>query len=511
MLSLFTFFYMPLPVPFTNLSQALTNDKFGPLADLAQPVGDGHQDASNAEDTLHYKVFCVAWAFSVLFHMAQSRIFTTELHYALLTLAAIALILKPDSMLRLLALISLQLYEGVVRLPYVPNHWVFAMLVNFTMLQALLYLVIKTRSLHINRAVFLRTFAPVVRVQVILLYSFVVLHKLNWGFLNSNVSCAAVLLKTQHLDGLLPVSDTLLAANIYLTLLIEALIPLLLVFRKTRNAGLLVALGFHFILAFNSLNGFYDFSGMIFAAYILFTRNSFSTTAYSALKWASRQRERLNGQLAQFSFRSVATLLALFMLALGTVMFLGAKSRDYFRIVWAVYSGLFILIWLLSLRGKTDSPMATAYFTMPHMAFMIWPIVLILNGLCPYLGLKTEASYAMFSNLRTEGGLTNHLFIPISVQVFGYQKDLVEVLSSSDPKLQKLADEQMLLPFFHFKNHIASAKPAQVVYLRNGVRHSFSLASALPSDELLQRSPFVARKLMGFRPISKREPQPCQH
>ncbi|MBF9236508.1 hypothetical protein I2I05_03780 [Hymenobacter sp. BT683] len=465
---------------------------------------------SRAADYRRYQVFCVAWAASVLFHMAQSRLFTTELHYALLTGAAIALMLRPASMLRLSALMALQLYEGLVRLPYVPNHWVFAIFINLTILQAYFYLAFQRRSLRVDKAELIRTFAPVVRVEVIILYLVVVLHKLNWGFLAPDVSCAALLLKAQNLDGVLPVPPAFATYNIYFTLAVETLIPVLLMFRRTRNAGLLLGVVFHFIIAFNSLNGFYDFSGMIFAAYLLFASYSFSDTVVAFYHRLAQQRGRIRERLAPFNFRNVAGLAALFFTGLLLVAVLTTRSKDYFRVVWALYGAVFILLFLFSLR-RSSQLTANTGLRLPGAAFLLVPVLVLVNGLTPYLGLKTETAYAMFSNLRTEGGVTNHLFIPVSTQVFGYQKDMVEIVSSSDPELQKIARRNQIIPYFQFKNHVAIARPAQVDYLRNGTRHSFTRAAAAPTDDLLHRSSFLMRKLMLFRAVAKAEPQPCEH
>jgi hypothetical protein len=63
--------------------------------------------------------------------------------------------------------------------------------------------------------------------------------------------------------------------------------------------------------------------------------------------------------------------------------------------------------------------------------------LLVLNSLSPYLGLKTESSFTMFSNLKTEGPYWNHAFIPEAVKVFPYQDQLVRVTDSNDPVLER--------------------------------------------------------------------------
>jgi hypothetical protein len=118
----------------------------------------------------------------------------------------------------------------------------------------------------------------------------------------------------------------------------------------------------------------------------------------------------------------------------------------------------------------------------------------------------------MFSNLRTEGGISNHYLIPASFQVFDYQKDLVEVVSSTDPILNKIAEKNKLMVYFTFKNLVAMRRPQRVEYLLNGQKkvYDFEIAKAT-NDPLLQKNSLLIRKLFSFRLISKFDPQPCAH
>ncbi|UOR06566.1 hypothetical protein MUN82_05580 [Hymenobacter aerilatus] len=467
-------------------------------------------DAAAAADTTRYAVFCALWAIATLFHMAQSRLYTTQLHYLLLTLAALAVLSKPSSIVRLLVLIGLQLYEVFSRLPDISNHWLFTTFVNLTILQALVWTAFKERRLSVDRAALLRAFAPAVRLELLILYFFVVLHKLNWAFLSPSASCAAMLYKAQHAEALLPDSPALILANIYLTLAIETLIPVLLIFRKTRNIGLVIGLFFHCIIAFNSYNGFYDFSSMIFATYFLFTSYSFITTLHQFRNNLLSFWHAVKQRFSQFTFSHIALWVILAVVLLGSIKLFGKVFTDYFRLVWGAYSFMYILLLLFSLY-KARQYFPTRLFSPSHALFLLFPLLVFLNGISPYLGLKTESSFAMFSNLRTEGGITNHLFIPVSAQVFDFQKDMIEVVASSDAELQRVADEGKLITFFQFKNRVADARPARVEYLRNGQRRTFALATASPNDELLHKSPSLLRKFMRFRMINKVDPQPCQH
>lgn len=464
----------------------------------------------SATDATRYAIFCALWAIATLFHMAQSRIYTSQLEYVLLTLAALAVLSKPSSIIRLLMLIALQLYEVFFRLPAISNHWLFTTFVNLTILQALLWVVIKQGSLRVEGAALLKTFAPAVRLELLVLYFFVVLHKLNWAFFSPDVSCAAVLYKAQHAEALLPNSPAFILANIYLTIIIESLIPLLLIFRRTRATGLGIGLIFHCIIAFNSYNGFYDFSAMVFAAYFLFTGYTFSDTVQQFYRKISHAWQGFKNRFSRFTLPHVVFWVALSILLLGSIRILTSTIPDYFQVLWGIYSFLYIILFLLSVYNARPYYPARV-FTLPNAAFCALPLLVFFNGICPYIGLKTESSFAMFSNLRTEGGITNHFFIPVSAQIFDFQKDMIEVVASSDAELQKFADDGKLVTFFQFKNRIADVRPARVEYIRQGQHRTFTLATASPNDELLHKSSPLLRKLLRFRLINKVDPQPCQH
>ncbi len=157
-------------------------------------------------------------------------------------------------------------------------------------------------------------------------------------------------------------------------------------------------------------------------------------------------------------------------------------------------------------QTQTDS----LSFGLPHPVFYVLPVVVFLNGLSPYIGLKTENSFAMFSNLRTEGGISNHYIIPASFQIFNFQKDMVEIVSSSDRMLQGIAEKNKIMVYFDFKNYVAHVKPDRIEYIRNGKHHTFSLKEISPNNELLVKDRILV-KLLRFRNVSKNDPQPCSH
>ncbi len=120
----------------------------------------------------------------------------------------------------------------------------------------------------------------------------------------------------------------------------------------------------------------------------------------------------------------------------------------------------------------------------------------------------------MYSNLRTEAGVTNHLLIPRPLELFDYQTDLVTIASSSDPKLAELARKGFPVPFQALRQRVweaatAGAQGIALVYRRGEREITTSQAELDP--ELAAEPSFVERKLVGFRPILPMHANRCSH
>jgi hypothetical protein len=277
----------------------------------------------------------------------------------------------------------------------------------------------------------------------------------------------------------------------------------------------LLGVVFHFILAYSSYNAFFDFSSMVFALYALFISPRFFVTLVDAGR-------KLKGVLSRevppaFSPARLLLLLGVWLAGMVAVLLITRRLyvpvSYYWYAFWTGYGLLCIasLGWFMRTKAGRDAHETGSFsLSVPGAFFLLVPVLVFLNGLSPYLGLKTENSFSMFSNLRTEGNVTNHYLVPASFQVFDYQKDVVEIISSTDSVLQEAAAENKVWVFFEFKNYVAKRKPARVTYLRNGQRQEFVLRAAAPGDPLLTRD-LLLGKLLRFRPFRKTEPQPCEH
>jgi hypothetical protein len=456
-------------------------------------------------DSSAFRNFAIVWAMASLFHMAHSGLFDTRLNLALLTIAALYVLFRP-SISGFIALVLLQLLDVVFRMPNVTNHWLFTALVNLTILHCVLYAVYKKRSFDVDETEVYNTFAPVARIEVLILYGWAVFHKFNSGFFSPEVSCATELLKAQHLNGIISLFPQITFFNAYFTIVVELAILAMLPFHRTRNAGILLGFIFHLVLSYSSYNAFFDFTSMIIAAYFLFTNHDFNSRVD---QWKENIRLAVKSFFKKYSFRKlmIACLSVLAVLAIVSVLNKILKDFRLFHLYffWTLYGLTLTYILARFLFVKNQRVDTQKPFALRSKSFLILPLIVFLNGASPYLGLKTENSYAMFSNLRTEGGITNHYIVPASLQVFGYQSDMVEIVSSSDVKLHRLAEQHQLMVLFEFKNHLQKYRPEEVTYRLNGELHLFRKTGELnPNHVLLSR-------LMKFRTISKYEPQPCAH
>jgi hypothetical protein len=185
-----------------------------------------------------------------------------------------------------------------------------------------------------------------------------------------------------------------------------------------------------------------------------------------------------------------------------------------FEAAWWVYAPLLLALLLLALRAvRPRWPSARQLFSHPAPALVVVPILVLLNGVAPYLGLKTETAVSMFSNLRTEQG-SNHFLVRRTADLAGLQGDLVRIESSRDPELRLVAARGYLLPLFELRAYVQERArigdpDVALTSVRAGRRRS--VASAGRDPELAARAPFLARALIAFRPVSAGPGSPCRH
>lgn len=478
----------------------------------APPAGDPTPPGDAA--TANLDVIALTLAGAVFFHQAKGgRLVDVRPHDLALTLAAVWTMLRPSSAARLFVLAAVQVACVAIDLPWVTNHWIFLTLVNLTLLLCLLSAWRPGGSgAGLVRGA-LGAAVPAVRVEVVLLYFFVTLAKLNPAFFDPRLSAAGEMYRWLALKLHAPIDgDAARVAIAVLTVVIEGAIPLLLIVRRTRDFGILFALAFHLILG---VNGYYDFSAAALALYAFFLPADLPERlgrVGERLPRLSRSGRAL-GRLASHPAAFPVLAAGVVGLAVAGRYVPGLKRPAYlaFNLAWLVYyvglGLLYALAWRLG-EGRPDHR-PIRYRPLRNPLVLAGPLLVLLNGLCPYLGLKTGNSFAMFSNLQTEGDQWNHLVLPRAMRVFPYQDELVTIVESSDPYLQRLQRERTRLVYPHLRLHLDGHPEASLTYERGGRRYVVPRVGDDP--ELSRRPPYWLRKLFLFRAVPPPERNALQH
>jgi hypothetical protein len=447
--------------------------------------------AQGAKDVL--VLFSFLWGASVLFHLGSYNLWAEN---RLEVLAAFWVMLRPGSTLALAVLASLQISQAIPVTPRTPNHALFAALLCTAILGGVALVMLKARRVSVDRAALFRTIGPPIRLSLIVLYGFAVFHKLNSDWFDARVSCGREFYAEQR-DAFpwLPDSDLMVHVGIYSSLGFELIIPLLLAFRRTRHVGILVGALFHWVLATNPNGSFYNFSSMLFAVFMLFAAPAFIT---DAANWLGRSR-------VQIASWAIAAGLAGYVLAAYPSFYGDALwSKTIGRTFWYPYgTGLMALFAVLLVRRRELARGEPMTFRLAQPALAAVPLLVFLNGLAPHIGLQTATTWAMFSNLRTEGARSNHWLIPASLQIFDYQRDSVRIVASSDPYLDSI--KTRMVPYVELRRR----PEASVTYVRRGTTVRFKRIADDPA--YAGAVPFPLAQLGSFRPWDRAMQQECRH
>lgn len=338
-------------------------------------------------------------------------------------------ILRPSSVFRYALLCSVGASVILSRLPTVPNHWLLELAVFLGSL-----LVLSVARGPKQRLFGLRV---LLWASILSLYAWAFVHKLNSGFLDPETSCGAVFLDsiTRRL-GLPPPSDRLRAGAVYAVLLAEGAMPPLLLGSRLRGVAILLGIGLH--LAFGLFVP--GFSLFMLAAYFMLLPDG---SLHPLLSRMATVRARAMGHmmhrvspvhLPRWLGQTIAWLLLL-----TTILLIKDVPRPrgltQQETLWLPLALVTVVGLACGLRASRMSlPIATP--TPPVLAAaLVFPMLLLVNGAVPYFGIRNALAFSMFSNLRTENGQSNHLFLPTLETRLSVLDDQIRIVESSDPVL----------------------------------------------------------------------------
>lgn len=469
-------------------------------------------------------VFAFLWACQALVHQDFYSDWQLEHLPAgwILTAFILATLIRPSSIWLFSGMLISSVVYNVLKWPFVANHILVESLINVTILAAIAgeLMASKGQRWEIGRksreSIYDR-FAPVVMTILILVYYFAFVAKLNWDFINPEVSCVVVMYgDLLRRFPFLPDADHAAGMVIASTLIVEAAIPILLTFRRTRYVGILVGVPFHVVLG---LVGHRTFSALAFALYgLICMRELVTLVAMTRRRFTARWPAGARQAIYRTASSVLVVCFALLVAAeLMGHMRSGIGPLKIYRLPWMVW-----ILWSLMLgtlfaicawRHYRHSPVGRRQSASGRPG-LLWTLLLlvVLNGMSQYLGLKSATCFTMYSNLRTEGGVNNHMFVP-AWKLSSHQEDLVEIVSSSIPELHAFTYGSELLTFFELRRALsATAGDFEIEFKRNGEVHQlYRRGDEAPDSELLRPHPPWQAKLLRFRPVSTAECAPCQH
>ena len=467
--------------------------------------------------TSRWRWFAALWGLSVLFHLANARptyrmfVDPTGASWwgAAVALLAIVLMVCPRRLWALATLSALVPVLAWLEAPTMGNHWLVVTFISVGFVCALAVPVARTRSLRdVDVAA---TLEPVARAVFFVFYSFTALSKVNRAFLNPLVSCGTYFTdETGHSLGwhsldtaASPFWGRFIAVAV---ITIECSVVVLLIVRRTRVLSVLLAVVFHGIIGLDGYHSFADFSSLVYALYILFLPADFFIAVAARLGKSAMAVGRL--------VRWVCTAALVFALVAQGFSLSPAWSSaigDLRNAVWRLFSLGFALVigWYLLTRRQFGVSREDSATVLPAARWLlVIPALALLNGVTPYVGVKTTYSWNMYSNLVTVPGRSNGLLVPTGWRWTDRQQDLVEVVSSADGSLNVYAQERYLLTFNSLRAYTASHADTSLSYVRGGVR--FDVAHTQEDPALSRPVGGWERRVFAYRAIDAGAPARCQ-
>ena len=452
-------------------------------------------------------LFGVLWALAAVLHLLAVGPQGPAWTQVALAVGAGLAICWPGAVLPLVLLAGAGVATAWAEAPDLREAWLLVAIVDLGILLCALVGAVRRRGT--DRIDLADRLFPSARLCLLGFHLFAGFAKLNDGFLDRRVSCGVVRfrdttaslgLEALQLDGAAWLERGVIAGTIGL----ELAIPVLLVLRRTRRVGVVVALAFHALVGFDRDLATWDLAIVVLALLTLFVPASGA--------WAAERVGSVRARLALRGPRLPRWLRAILVVVPTGLGLLVATDR--LRVGTARDVGFWA--WLLCLvvaggalarllrQGRHHEGVRLLPY---HALFATIPLLVVVNGVAPYLELKTESAWTSWSNLRTVGGETNHLLVRASANLSGADADVVRIVDTDDPTLAAYRSRAVGLTWRDLRAYLHDHPDASVTYVREGRRVAAAPARSRP--ELVEPVPTWAAKLLPFKPVDLIEPERC--
>lgn len=472
-------------------------------------------DKSRTVAPSHASIFVWLFAIAAIWHYASSGGEIADAWFrfdpvrtpllALAIVSALVGALFPERTGAVLFFAFGQFVAIFVRFPFVADHLIMELALHASILLSYAYLAVKTRSTAVSVDDMFQLYSPVGRWLLIVMYFFGTFHKLNPGFMSLHSSCAVPFIEGFPLPDFVTESAWASYAGIYGTLILEATAMILLLSARTKYFGMLLGMSFHFAIGISTFGTLAHFSAFALASHALFVPSNFGERVVSNIRLPKILQTHAGVQTVTLVLVSLQLLFAVHL---------------YFTRQGYLVNGLFMVfaIGLISLvarfgrHQKSDPPYRLKSLA---PALNLIPACYFLYCMSPYLGLGTGGSLAMFSGLRTEGGISNHFVITKPLGLFPYQDKIIYVESATNPSLQQAARDRQGVVLFEFQRHFMGYETLALPLTVKVDGQTFELDSpdAVLSfaNEFFTQQSWFERKLMSFRLVDDPKPDRCRH
>ena len=474
---------------------------------MTTPSSD--RSARPPDATQLFGLFAFLFALSLVLHQLWWHGFEVLSVHFLVIVAALWTAQRPTSVGRFLTMIAAEVLSVSLDMPDVGSHTLLVLVSGASVLAYVGWTTLATRRLPDAGTLFERI-APFLRVQLLVVYVAAAIAKMNTGFFDGEVSCAVALsgqvvwFAPGFLDGAWRVDP-----SVWGTVAIEVTLPVLLAVPRTRLVGLIVGGAFHMVLA---MAGNVPFSALALALYVGFLPAAVSSRLRALVaarpglgRWTRRARGLARSPAAlpvAVGCWLAAAVVFSIEPAAGRVLI--SNGTRLVVVAVGLTAGTLLALGLAHGGARAHPPRS---LRLGHPLFAAGILLLVANSLSPYLGLKTESSFTMFSNLQTEDGRWNHALIPEAVRIFPYQDQLVRVTDSNDQALLARSRGGTRLVRFELERYLRAHPGTTATYAElaaGGETTRTTGSGAAPSPATA-----VVDRLVKFRPVRAPERAGC--
>ena len=180
-----------------------------------------------------------------------------------------------------------------------------------------------------------------------------------------------------------------------------------------------------------------------------------------------------------------------------------------FTALWlACMAALIVPAWA-EWPGRAEARGSQQQTGRPAVALLLLPVLVFVNGVSPYLGVKLRAAWQMYSHLNVDAEQSDHYLIPHSLDFGGFLADSVWIAATSEAILERdYRRPGVRITWFELRRYLAHRPDTLLIYVRAGHTPRI-LDRATQEPAFWTPPPWLLRKLLLFRPLGSPAAAPC--